>query len=107
MIIYHIGYCALSFIGLQWNIFYFSIHLLDLITYFKRLKTVIRSVLHNGRQLVMTALLMIMVIYLYTVVAFNFFRQFYRQSTPEGSNVHNCDSMLKVGKLGLCIISWR
>jgi hypothetical protein len=44
----------------------------------------------------MTALLMFMVIYLYTVLAFNFFREFYRQSTPEGSQVYNCDSMFKV-----------
>lgn len=99
MIIYHVAYCALSFIGLQWNIFFYSIHLFDLVMYFKRLKTVLRSVQHNGRQLIMTALLMVMVIYLYTVIAFNFLRQFYRESTPEGSEVYNCDSMLKVSTL--------
>ena len=96
MIIYHVLSCLLSFVGLNLNIFYFSIHLLDLIMHFKRLRTVLYSVLHNRRQLAMTALLMFMVIYLYTVLAFNFFREFYRQSTPEGSQVYNCDSMFKV-----------
>ena len=44
----------------------------------------------------LSAVLMVMVIYLYTVIAFNFFRKFYRQSTPEGSEVYNCDSMFQV-----------
>ena len=96
MILYHMVYCMLSFVGLQLSIFYFSIHLLDLVVHFKRLRTVLSSVVHNCRQLVMTALLMVMVIYLYTVIAFNFFRKFYRQSTPEGSEVSNCDSMFQV-----------
>ncbi len=50
LILYHIGYCLLSFMGLQWNSFYYSIHLLDLVMNFKLLRTVLRSVLHNGKQ---------------------------------------------------------
>ncbi len=43
-------YCLLSFIGLRWNSFFFSIHLLDFVAHFKLLKTVLRSVLHNWKQ---------------------------------------------------------
>ena len=50
LVLYHILYCSLSFMGLRWNSFYFSIHLLDLVMSFKVLQTVLRSVLHNGKQ---------------------------------------------------------
>ncbi len=43
-------YCVLSFVGLRWNSFYFSIHLLDFVMNFKLLRTVMKSVLHNGKQ---------------------------------------------------------
>ena len=47
---YHMLYCALSFIGLRWNSFYFSIHLVDFAANFKLLRTVLRSVIHNSKQ---------------------------------------------------------
>ena len=50
MVLYHIFYCGLSFLGLRSNSFYFSIHLLDLVMNFKLLRTVLYSVLHNGKQ---------------------------------------------------------
>lgn len=48
--LYQMLYCGLSFIGLRWNYFFFSIHLLDFVMNFKLLRTVLRSVLHNGKQ---------------------------------------------------------
>ena len=50
MVLYHFLYCGLSFLGLHQNSFYFSIHLLDLVMNFKLLRTVLYSVLHNGKQ---------------------------------------------------------
>lgn len=50
MVLYHILYCGLSFLGLRQNSFYFSIHLLDFVMNFKLLRTVLYSVLHNGKQ---------------------------------------------------------
>ena len=49
-VMYHIGYCLVSFVGFQWSYFYFSIHLLDLILESKRLITVLNSLLINGKQ---------------------------------------------------------
>ena len=96
MILYQLLYCALSFCGLRWNSFYFSLHLLDLVMNFKLLRTVLRSVLHNGKQLAMTVLMTCVVIYIYTVIAFNFFRKFYHQTSPDGLQVQTCDSMFRV-----------
>lgn len=50
MVLYHILYCGLSFVGLHLNYFYFSVHLLDLVMNFKLLKHVLASVLHNYKQ---------------------------------------------------------
>ena len=44
----------------------------------------------------MTVLMTCVVIYIYTVIAFNFFRKFYRVETPQGEQVFKCDSMLQV-----------
>lgn len=42
----------------------------------------------------MTLLLTCVVIYMYTVIAFNFFRKFYREP---GQEVYHCESMARVG----------
>ena len=47
-------------------------------------------------QLAMTVLMTCVVIYIYTVIAFNFFRKFYRFQTPEGVEVFKCDNMFEV-----------
>lgn len=48
-------------------------------------------------QLVMTVLMTCVVIYLYTVIAFNYFRKFYIKQNPAGGErVYTCDSMSKV-----------
>ena len=65
---------------------------------FKLLRTVLKSVLNNYKQLAMTVLMTCVVIYIYTVIAFNFFRKFYRQTTPEGLPVQTCDSMFRVSR---------
>jgi len=59
-------------------------------------------------QLGMTLLLTCVVIYMYTVIAFNFFRKFYREP---GQEVYHCESMARVGRHGVsltcCSILWN
>ncbi|OON18966.1 EF hand, partial [Opisthorchis viverrini] len=69
-------YFAASFFG-NFNYFLYACHLLDVAVSFKTLRTIIQSVTHNGKQLVLTVMLTSIVIYLYTVIAFNFLRKFY------------------------------
>jgi hypothetical protein len=47
-------------------------------------------------QLVMTVGLLAVVVYLYTVVAFNFFRKFYNKSEDEDEPDMKCDDMMTV-----------
>lgn len=48
-------------------------------------------------QLAMTVGLLAVVVYLYTVVAFNFFRKFYNKSEDEDEPDMKCDDMMTVG----------
>ncbi|CAL8299057.1 unnamed protein product [Merluccius merluccius] len=63
----------------HYNNFIFAVHLLDIAMGFKTLRTILSSVTHNGKQLALTVGLLAVVVYLYTVVAFNFFRKFYNK----------------------------
>lgn len=49
-------------------------------------------------QLMMTVGLLAVVVYLYTVVAFNFFRKFYNKSEDEDEPDMKCDDMMTVSR---------
>ncbi|CAG0909623.1 unnamed protein product, partial [Cyprideis torosa] len=75
------------------NHFFFAAHLLDVAVGFKTLRTILQSVTHNGKQLVLTVMLLTIIVYIYTVIAFNFFRRFYVDD--EGEEVdRKCHDML-------------
>ncbi|XP_053365921.1 ryanodine receptor 2 [Clarias gariepinus] len=86
-------YMLLSVLG-HYNHFFFAAHLLDVAMGFKTLRTILSSVTHNGKQLVLTVGMLAVVVYLYTVVAFNFFRKFYNKSEDGQSLDMKCDDML-------------
>uniref|UniRef100_A0A2I3GX59 Ryanodine receptor 2 n=1 Tax=Nomascus leucogenys TaxID=61853 RepID=A0A2I3GX59_NOMLE len=78
----------------HYNNFFFAAHFLDIAMGFKTLRTILSSVTHNGKQLVLTVGLLAVVVYLYTVVAFNFFRKFYNKSEDGDTPDMKCDDML-------------
>uniref|UniRef100_A0A5F8GQR1 Ryanodine receptor 2 n=1 Tax=Monodelphis domestica TaxID=13616 RepID=A0A5F8GQR1_MONDO len=86
-------YMTMSVLG-HYNNFFFAAHLLDIAMGFKTLRTILSSVTHNGKQLVLTVGLLAVVVYLYTVVAFNFFRKFYNKSEDGDTPDMKCDDML-------------
>ncbi|CAH8503543.1 unnamed protein product [Dicrocoelium dendriticum] len=85
-------YFAASFFG-NFNYFLYACHLLDVAVSFKTLRTIIQSVTHNGKQLVLTVMLTSIVIYLYTVIAFNFLRKFYVKDN-DGVQDPKCNDMM-------------
>ncbi|XP_030643358.1 ryanodine receptor 2 [Chanos chanos] len=91
--LYLAWYMSMSVLG-HYNHFFFAAHLLDIAMGFKTLRTILSSVTHNGKQLVLTVGLLAVVVYLYTVVAFNFFRKFYNKSEDGDSPDMKCDDML-------------
>uniref|UniRef100_A0AAN0LPN8 Ryanodine receptor n=1 Tax=Polyphagotarsonemus latus TaxID=1204166 RepID=A0AAN0LPN8_9ACAR len=80
--LYNLAYLIFSLLG-NINYFFFAAHLLDIAFVIKSLRTILQSVTHNGRQLVLTVILLVIIVYIYTVIAFNFFRKFYVQSGDE------------------------
>nr|XP_046269039.1 ryanodine receptor 3-like [Scatophagus argus] len=91
--LYLVWYTTMSILG-HYNNFFFAAHLLDIAMGFKTLRTILSSVTHNGKQLVLTVGLLAVVVYLYTVVAFNFFRKFYNKSEDEDEPDMKCDDMM-------------
>ncbi|XP_056911323.1 ryanodine receptor 1-like isoform X3 [Takifugu flavidus] len=91
--LYLCWYTIMSLLG-HYNNFFFACHLLDIAMGVKTLRTILSSVTHNGKQLMMTVGLLAVVVYLYTVVAFNFFRKFYNKSEDEDEPDMKCDDMM-------------
>uniref|UniRef100_H3C4X6 Ryanodine receptor 2b (cardiac) n=1 Tax=Tetraodon nigroviridis TaxID=99883 RepID=H3C4X6_TETNG len=91
--LYLAWYMAMSVLG-HYNNFFFAAHLLDVAMGFKTLRTILSSVTHNGKQLVLTVGLLAVVVYLYTVLAFNFFRKFYNKSEDKDARDMKCNDML-------------
>lgn len=57
----------------------------------------LQSVTHNGKQLVLTVMLTSVIVYIYAVIAFNFFRKFYAQEGEEGEvQQYKCNDLLTV-----------
>jgi ryanodine receptor 2 len=90
--LYIVWYFTFSLLG-NFNYFFFAAHLLDVAVCFKTLGTILASVTHNGKQLVLTVLLLSIVVYVYTVIAFNFFRKFYVKD-EDGEVDYKCHDML-------------
>ncbi|KAL6426510.1 hypothetical protein ACFW04_009145 [Cataglyphis niger] len=90
--LYSLWYFTFSILG-NYNNFFFAAHLLDVAVGFKTLRTILQSVTHNGKQLVLTVMLLTIVVYIYTVIAFNFFRKFYIQEEDDETD-KKCHHML-------------
>lgn len=99
--LYSLWYFVFSILG-NFNNFFFAAHLLDVAVGFKTLRTILQSVTHNGKQLVLTVMLLTIIVYIYTVIAFNFFRKFYVQEEDEEID-KKCHDMLTV-RTYICIL---
>jgi hypothetical protein len=74
--IYQLLYLVFSILG-NYNYFFFAAHLLDVAVGVAALRIILEAITYNGKQLALTVMLLTIVVYLYSVVAFNFFRKFY------------------------------
>lgn len=90
--LYLLGYTVMSFLG-HFNRFFYAAALLDVAFDVKSLQTIMASVTHNGKQFMLTVGLLVCVIYLYTVVAFNFFRGYYNKG-EDGEDDWKCQDMM-------------
>ncbi|XP_037101776.1 inositol 1,4,5-trisphosphate receptor type 3 isoform X2 [Syngnathus acus] len=68
--LYHLGYVLTSTLGLFVHELFYSILLFDLIYREETLFNVIKSVTRNGRSILLTALLALILVYLFSIVGF-------------------------------------
>lgn len=96
--LYQLWYFIFSILG-NYNYFFFAAHLLDVAVGVAALRIILQAITHNGKQLVLTVMLLTIVVYIYTVIAFNFFRKFYI-SEEENDPDQKCHDMLTVSTVG-------
>ncbi|TKR86989.1 hypothetical protein L596_011474 [Steinernema carpocapsae] len=93
--LYRVGYLLCSVCGVFFSPFFYAFHLIDVVLSFPMLKAILQSVTHNLQQLILTIMMTLVVVYLYTVLAFNFFRKFYVQEGEDGDEPdRKCHNML-------------
>uniref|UniRef100_A0A1I8HQ72 Inositol 1,4,5-trisphosphate receptor n=1 Tax=Macrostomum lignano TaxID=282301 RepID=A0A1I8HQ72_9PLAT len=72
--LYHVAYLLICLGGLCLHPFLYSVLLLDLVYREEMLLNVIRSVTKNGKSILLTALLAVILIYLFSIVGYLFFQ---------------------------------
>ena len=82
---YLIFYFVFSLFG-NCNYFFFAAHLIDVAVGVPALRIILQAITYNGKELVLTVGLLSIVCYIYTVLAFNFFREFYVAEGEEGED---------------------
>nr|CAD2195338.1 unnamed protein product [Meloidogyne enterolobii] len=92
--LYRVCYLLCSVLGVFISPFFYAFLLIDVVLSFPMLKAILQSVTHNLQQLILTIMMTLVVVYLYTVVAFNFFRKFYVQEEDGGEPDRKCHFML-------------
>lgn len=88
--LYYSTYVVLSILGilqLPNAPYFFAFHLLDIVARSEMLKYVIKSITLNGKALILTAFLAFVVIYIYSIFGFLFYRTKFNEEVP-------CDNML-------------
>ncbi|XP_055907369.1 inositol 1,4,5-trisphosphate receptor isoform X2 [Eupeodes corollae] len=71
---YHFGYICFVFCGLLVHPFFYSLLLFDVVYREETLVNVIRSVTRNGRSIVLTAVLALILVYLFSIIGYIFFK---------------------------------
>lgn len=102
---YNFLYLALSVAGNFHDFFFFPFCLIDVAMNSKDLRTILKSITHNGKQLLLTVLMMLIVVYLYTVIAFNFFRSDYVMEEDGAEPEIKCRDMLTVSDLSYFLLT--
>ncbi|XP_055933546.1 inositol 1,4,5-trisphosphate receptor-like isoform X7 [Argiope bruennichi] len=73
-LLYHMVYLLFCILGLCAHPFFYSVLLLDVVYQEETLKNVIKSVTRNGRSIILTAVLALILVYLFSIIGYLFFR---------------------------------
>uniref|UniRef100_A0A8C3V7A3 Inositol 1,4,5-trisphosphate receptor n=1 Tax=Catharus ustulatus TaxID=91951 RepID=A0A8C3V7A3_CATUS len=114
--LYHVAYVLVCMLGLCVHEFFYSFLLFDLVYREETLLNVIKSVTRNGRSIILTAVLALILVYLFSIIGFLFLKDDFimevdrlKIRTPAAENVlseeeengieRTCDTLL------MCIVT--
>ncbi|XP_070152834.1 inositol 1,4,5-trisphosphate receptor-like isoform X2 [Polyergus mexicanus] len=73
-LLYHILYLIFCVLGIFMHPFFYSVLLFDVVYREETLLNVIKSVTRNGRSIILTAVLALILVYMFSIIGFMFFR---------------------------------
>ncbi|XP_076394019.1 inositol 1,4,5-trisphosphate receptor isoform X15 [Megachile rotundata] len=73
-LLYHIFYLIFCVLGICMHPFFYSVLLFDVVYREETLLNVIRSVTRNGRSIILTAVLALILVYMFSIIGFMFFK---------------------------------
>lgn len=95
---YHLTYMVFCFLGILFHPFFFSILLLDVVYREETLLNVIRSVTRNGRSIILTAVLALILVYMFSIIGYMFFKDDFLVSVDGSTQSDECDGSDGVSK---------
>uniref|UniRef100_A0A8D2LYR8 Inositol 1,4,5-trisphosphate receptor n=1 Tax=Varanus komodoensis TaxID=61221 RepID=A0A8D2LYR8_VARKO len=114
--LYHLLYLLICAMGLFVHEFFYSLLLFDLVYREETLLNVIKSVTRNGRSIILTAVLALILVYLFSIVGYLFFKddfilevdklpnetllpELFSEEAEEEDKEHTCETLL------MCIVT--
>ncbi|XP_032666694.1 inositol 1,4,5-trisphosphate receptor isoform X7 [Odontomachus brunneus] len=73
-ILYHLSYLIFCILGIFMHPFFYSVLLFDVVYREETLLNVIKSVTRNGRSIILTAVLALILVYMFSLIGFMFFK---------------------------------
>lgn len=99
-LLYHISYLIFCVLGICMHPFFYSVLLFDVVYREETLLNVIRSVTRNGRSIILTAVLALILVYMFSIIGFMFFKDDFLVTVDENlassyvtENVDTCNAV--------------
>ncbi|GAA6079681.1 inositol 1,4,5-trisphosphate receptor type 1, partial [Tachysurus ichikawai] len=105
--LFHLLYLLICTLGLCGHVFFYSLLLFDLVNREETLLNVIKSVTRNGRSIVLTAVLGLILVYLFSIVGYIFFKDDFILEVDNISNSTLEDGVNQVSSFlseGSCVL---
>ena len=111
-VIYYLSYGSLAFLGVMIHPFFFAFHLTEILIRYPTLKNVVKAVWEPRQSLILTLLLMIIMVYSFTLFAYLFFHDDYNGNCESVSIcfLFTFDFTFKVKSFIVCniyLVKWR
>ncbi|XP_033607946.1 inositol 1,4,5-trisphosphate receptor isoform X2 [Cryptotermes secundus] len=91
-LLYHFAYVVFCLLGLCMHPFFYSVLLFDVVYREETLLNVIRSVTRNGRSIILTAVLALILVYMFSIIGYMFFKDDFLVSVDQDSVSVNNDT---------------